>query len=120
MTFSVDQNVAIVMVAAINVVGLCVPAWFAYLAARNAKAAAESSRSNAINLETIKGNTNGMAHQLVETTRVAGEAKAQVEHYRGAEEQRAKGEEKAASVAETALAAVAVAASSMPPEGATK
>ncbi len=76
-----DPNIAIVMVAAINVIGLFVTASFAYMAQHQ-------SRANAIGIQEIKTATNGLTERLVIATsdaafaaggneaRIAGEKKA--------------------------------------------
>lgn len=123
------NNVILLLIEIFKVLGIGLGILLAYRANQNAKAASinaagakQSSENNAVQLndtkqkvEAIKSQTDGITSKLVEATRQMGEAQATVARYEGKEEERIHSEERAAHVAETALAAVAVAAATVPP-----
>lgn len=119
------NNVVIFGIELVKMLGMFsgfAAAYLAYRANENAKIAAGSSQHNskvlantAADVDHIKAQTNGIHHEMIEATKAVGQARAETEHLRGTLEERARGDDKAAAVAKTALAAVAVAAASTPP-----
>lgn len=131
-----DDNTTQIALALISLVGMFITAIFSFLSLRYASkannsamaantaasASLESSQANHAELLTtqarvqqVKEQTDGITTKLLEATRQMGEAHAEVAHFKGKEEERNHNAEVAAHVADTALKAVAAAASAMPP-----
>jgi hypothetical protein len=102
-----DDNTAIILVAAIGAASSTIGAVLGYLAVLQ-------SRKNTAIIETVQSQTNGIHHELIDATKRMGDAKAEIARHEGADIERAKADDKAAAVANTAMQAIAIAAAATP------
>jgi hypothetical protein len=102
-----DDNTALIVVAGIAAIPGTIAAVFGYLSVLQ-------SRKNTAIIETVQSQTNGIHHELIDATKRMGDAKAEIARHEGADDERARGDNKAAAVASTAMQAIAIAAAATP------
>jgi hypothetical protein len=102
-----DDNTAIILVAAIGAASSTIGAVLGYLSVLQ-------SRKNTAIMTEVHHQTNGLLDARIESEKRFSAANAEVARHEGADDERARGDNKAAAVASTAMQAIAVAAAATP------
>lgn len=88
-----NDTALLLLIEVVKVVGISLGGLFAFLAYRR-------SMANSVIVQDIKKATDGITTARVEAETKLGEARAEVERGAGRDEERAKGEQRAAAIAE--------------------